>query len=253
VSVVSPVHRSGEPEFDTVAKVKFYLFRCGADGLARAWLAQALSTLKPPEHLMTRAARIALCAIAAVLMTSLGTNADALPARHDRAHHHRRHIEHDGSSHVLLALGRLDRQLARSIRHRLSPLTDADRAIVRANAASDQATVEAVATAYSSTPSDHHLDLARGLLRDYRPQRYIRGTAILRRAGRCAETILRLRLRVDLGSTGSADLTRAAGLLAGVHPDRITAHTTVATMTRTRHAVQTARGLVQGVRVHLAH
>ncbi|MGC4109935.1 MAG: hypothetical protein QM747_05825 [Nocardioides sp.] len=70
---------------------------------------------------MTRAARIAVCAIAAVVATSLGTDANALPAHPDRAPHHHRHLEHDGSTHVLLALGRLDRQLARSIRHRLSP------------------------------------------------------------------------------------------------------------------------------------
>ncbi|MGC4109936.1 MAG: hypothetical protein QM747_05830 [Nocardioides sp.] len=61
-----------------------------------------------------------------------------------------------------------------------------------------------------------------------------------------------MRPRVALGSTDAADLTRAAGLLAGVHPDRITAHTTAATMTRTRQAVQRARGLVQRVRAHLA-
>ncbi|HEX3930296.1 MAG TPA: hypothetical protein VHW64_06300 [Nocardioides sp.] len=201
---------------------------------------------------MTRAARIAVCAIAAVLMASVGTTANALPARHGGTHHHHRHLEHDGSTRVLLALGRLDRQLARSIRHRLSPLTDADRAIVRANAASDQATVEAVATAYSSTPSDHHLDLARGLLRSYHPQRYIRGTAILRRAGRCADTIVRIRPSVAPGSRAATELRTAARLLGGIRPHTITAHTSSAAMARVRHAVQRARSLVQHVRAGLA-
>lgn len=202
---------------------------------------------------MTRAARIAVCAIAAVVMTLTGVDANALPAHHGRARQqHHRHLEHDGNGHVLLALGRLDRQLARSIRHRLSPLTDADRAIVRANALSDQATVEAVATAYSATPSDHHLDLARGLLRHYRPQRYIRGTAILRRAGHAAAGIVRLRLRVVAGSAEDADLTAAARLLSGVHPHNITAHTRASSMAQVRHAVQKARALVQHVRAVLA-
>jgi hypothetical protein len=206
----------------------------------------------PPENQMTRAARIAVCLVASLSMTGtltgVAVNAWAAPIDRHGQHQHHRHLQHDGSPHVLLALGRLDRQLTRSIRHRLSPLTDADRAIIRAHAATDQATVEAVAAAYSRQPSDHHLDTARGLLHSYHPERYYRGTGMLRRANHAAQAIVRLEQRVVPGGSAQADLTRAAELLARVRARTFSARTPSGEMARARYAVQQARSLVQRVR-----
>jgi hypothetical protein len=200
---------------------------------------------------MTRAVRLVICAVAALAVTSVGTDAYAGSVSLDGSHGHHRPVEHDGSARVLVALGRLDRQLARSIRNRLSPLTDADRAAIQANAASDKATVEAVAAAYSSTPTAGHLHRARGLLETYRPQRYVRATGILRRSGRTSAAIVRLRDRLVPGGSEAPYLNAAASLLAGVWARGFTARTDAHEMHAARDAVAEARILVNEVRADL--
>jgi hypothetical protein len=200
---------------------------------------------------MTRAARLAVGVVVVVMtVAAIGASAqaDSVLPRRGGTHHHHRPLEHDGSARVLHALGRLDRQLARSIRHRLSPLTDADRATIRANAALDQAAVEAVAAAYSTTPSGRHLEVARGLLRSYHPERYVRATAILRRGAHAADGIAHLQRRVPPDSPDGADLATAATLLTQVSAQGFTARTTASDMRSARAAVKQARTLVQQVR-----
>jgi hypothetical protein len=205
------------------------------------------------EQKMARAGRIVACALVALLLcVTVGAAADAAANHHPVGRHHHPRLAQDGSSHVLLALGRLDRRLGLSIRHRLAPLPQADAATIRSNAASDRARVEAAATAYSSAPSHTHLDAARTLLHRYHPERYVGATALLRRARHAQAAIARLRLRVTPLGPASADLRFAAGLLAGVHARDFTARTTSAAMRDHRVAIRTARALVRRVRAELA-
>jgi hypothetical protein len=198
---------------------------------------------------MNRTARVAVGALATLALTGVGTGAQADTApRYGMPHHHAR-VEQDGSTHVLRALGRLDRRLDHATRaSRLDPLTDADRAALRTNVASDEAAVEAVATAYSLDPTSGHLAAATGVLRTFHPRRYVGATNILRHGERTASAIAALEPLVTPGSTDERDLATAAGLLAGVSADAFGATTPRVTMKAARHAVARARGLVGQVR-----
>jgi hypothetical protein len=213
---------------------------------------------------MKRVARIAVGAVAAVTMTSALTSVgagayaqagDQHGVRHQQGHHGHHQgprLEHDGSPRVLLRLGRLDRRLGGAIRHRLTPLTDADRAALRSNAVADRSTVETVAARFSSAPTRRHLVTARALLHTYHPQRYVAATAILRRSGRTAESIADLTARVVPGSAAAAELSTAADLLAGIRAHHFTARTDRAEMRNARLEVSVARGLVAEVGSALA-
>src|SRR5204862_2003681 len=118
----------------------------------------------------------AVCALVTLALTGVGASAEAYGSHGRRqgghhgseaAHQHTR-LEQDGSSRVLHALGRLDRRLVHATRdHRLTPLTDADRAALQINADTDEAAVEAAATAYSAHPSPGNLAAAEDVLRGY--------------------------------------------------------------------------------------
>lgn len=205
---------------------------------------------------MKRVARIAVgavAAVAAVAVTSVGTDAYAAAGHPQGGHHHHApRVEHDGSPHVLLALGRLDRRLGGAIRHGLTPLTEADRAALRSNAVEDRSTVESAASRFSSAPSRHHLIVARALLRTYHPHRYVAAAAILSRSGRTAVSIVDLQAQVTPGSAGAAELATAADLLAGIRAHHFTARTDRGEMRDARVEVRVARGLVAEVRAGLS-
>ena len=198
---------------------------------------------------MNRTARVVVGLLATLALTGVGAGAQAHTApRHGMPHHHSR-LEQDGSTHVLRALGRLDRRLDHATRaYRLAPLTDADRAALRTNVASDEAAVEAVATAYSVNPTSGHLAAAKDVLTSFHPRRYVGAANILRHGERTATAIAALQPLVTPGGTDESDLATAAGLLAGVSADAFDATTSRATMNAARHAVARARGLVGQVR-----
>jgi hypothetical protein len=162
-------------------------------------------------------------------------------------------LEQDGSSRVLRALGRLDRRLVHATSDsRLAPLTDADRDALLSSVEADEAAVGAVATSYSTTPSDPHLAAAKDVLRDYRSARYIRATNILRHSERTSARIVALQPLVAAGSADETALANAAELLAGVPASGFRATTTTDAMRAARAAVAQARALVGQVQDDLA-
>jgi hypothetical protein len=211
-----------------------------------------LSTLTPGAQ-MNRTVRVAVGALATLALAGVGSGAEASSVSRLGMPHHQVRLEHDGSTHVLRALGRIDRRLDHATRaHRLAPLTDSDRAALRANVAADEATVEAVATAYSVDPTNAHLAAAKGVLTSFRAQRYVGATNILRHSEHTAAAIATLESLVVPGGTDETDLAAATGLLAGLSADAFTATTPRTTMKAARHAVARARGLVGHVRDDLA-
>jgi hypothetical protein len=190
-----------------------------------------------------------LSALALVVVAGVATSASAHPGRPHHAHHGG--LEHDGSGHVLLALGRLDQHLAGALRHRLEALAPTDRAALLTHQASDLDSVETVATAYSQAPTGRHLHSAQSLLHSYRPQRYVRAAAMLSRGGRAAASIVALGTQVGTGTTEAADLATAARLLAEARAHRFSARTQPADMRAARREIARARGLVHEVRAAL--
>ena len=187
---------------------------------------------------MKSTARIAVCAVVTLALTSVGSAAQA-----NHRHHHR--VAHDGNTRVLRALGHLDRQIARATNdRRLSVLTDTDRAALETNAAADLSAVEAVATQYSVNPTHHPLRDAKRALRAYRAARYVVATNILRHSERTAARILGLQALVVPGSEDEANLAAASALLAGVTAGEFSATTDHATLHAARLAVAHARALV---------
>jgi hypothetical protein len=198
---------------------------------------------------MKRTARFAVCAVATLALTGLADAAQAAPVHRLGMPHHHSRLEHDGSAHVLRALGRLDRRLDHATRTtRLAPLTDTDRAALLTNVAADETAVETVATAYSVDPTSGHLAAAKGVLRTFRAARYVGATNILRHSEHTAAAIAALQPLVLVGSSDESDLASASGLLAGVSADAFTATTSRSAMKAARLAVARARGLVGQVR-----
>jgi hypothetical protein len=198
---------------------------------------------------MKRTAQLAVCVAATLVLTGVGTDAQAHHA-HGRQH---TRIEHDGNSRVLLALGRLDRRLDRATRpHRLASLTDADRAAQRTNVAADDSAVEEAATAYAYRPSRRSFGDARTVLKTFHHSRYVVATNILRRAAEVQAAIAELQPQVALGSADEAALASAGQLLAGVRASDFRATTRHATVTAARQAVARAGALVTQVRDDLA-
>jgi hypothetical protein len=199
---------------------------------------------------MKRTARLAVCAVAALALAGVGTDAQAR-GTHDHGRHHAQ-VERDGNTHVLRALGRLDRRLVQATRTpRLAPLTDADRAALRTNAATDEATVEAAATAYAYRPSARTFTDARTVLATFHHGRYVAATRILSRAAAVEAAVTELQPRVRSGSPDAAALTRASELLAAVEARDFRATTDRAAITAARRAVAQARALVGQVRADL--
>ena len=202
---------------------------------------------------MKRTARLAVCAVATLALTGLADAAQAAPVHRLGMPHHHARVEHDGSTHVLRALGRLDRRLDHVTRSaRLAPLTDADRAALLTNVAADEHAVEAVATAYSVNPSNDRLAAAKGVLRTFHAARYVGAVNIVRHSEHAAGAIAALQPLVLVGSSDESDLATASELLAAVSADAFTATTSRATMKAARLAVARARGLVGQVRDDLA-
>ncbi len=200
---------------------------------------------------MKRTVRLAVCAVAALTLVGVGTDAQALGG-HRHPHHHTR-IEHDGSPHVLRALGRLSRRLDHATRdRRLVSLSDDDRAALKTNVAADEAAVEAVATAYSVEPSGESRAAAKVVLRHYHADRYVVATNILRRSHATAAAIADLQALVVPASVDETALATASGLLAGVPASGFSATSTRPSLHAARHAVTQARALVAQVRADLA-
>jgi hypothetical protein len=200
---------------------------------------------------MKRTARLAVCAVAALALVGVGTDAQGLGG-HRHTRHHQTRIEHDGSPRVLLALGRLDRRLEHATRdRRLAPLTDADRAALRTNVTRDEAAVEAAATAYSVDPSVETLAAAKDVLSSYHADRYVVATNILRHSRRTATAITALQAVVVPGSDDETALATASGLLADAPASGFRATTTRARMHAARRAVAQARALFGQVRADL--
>jgi hypothetical protein len=199
---------------------------------------------------MKSTGRLITGALVTLALTGVAATAEAYPSHvggHAKSRHQR--VEHDGSSRVLRALGRLDRQLVRATRdHRLAALTDADRAALQDNAAADEATVEAVATAYSSDPSPTSLAAAKEVLHGFRAVRYVRATNILRDSERTAATIVSLQPLVAPGSDDEADLAAAAAVLGAVAAGDFTATTDPESLRAARGAVARAHALVGQVK-----
>ena len=210
---------------------------------------------------MKSTARLVVCAAVTLVLTGVGTSAQAFTSHghrhglhggHVTARHHMR-LEQDGSSRVLRALGRLDRRLVHATSDsRLAPLTDADRDALLKNAEADEAAVGAVATSYSLNPSDSHLGDAKDVLREYHPVRYVRATNILRHSEHTSARIVALQPLVVAGSADETALADAAALLAGVDADGFHATTTTDAMQAARAAVAQARALVGQVQDDLA-
>jgi hypothetical protein len=194
---------------------------------------------------MTRPVRYAVSALAVVALAGAPAVADAHPG-HGHSHGHATHAtSHGPATRTLRALAHLDRRLARATSDtRLSHLTDADRAAVAANAATDRAAVEAAGTALTTDPSDANLAAAHVVLHSYRPTVYVVATNLLRHSERVAAAITTLTPLVVTGSTDETDLTSAAALLGTVQADTFTATTDRGTLHAAQQAVVEAQALV---------
>ena len=210
---------------------------------------------------MKSTVRLVVCAAVTLVLTGVGTSAEAFTSHghrhglltgHVSGNHHMR-LEQEGSSRVLRALGRLDRRLVHATSDsRLAPLTDADRDALLSNVEADEAAVGAVATSYAASPTDAHLADARDVLRQYHPVRYVRATNILRHSERTSARIVALQPLVVAGSADETALAHAADLLAGVPASGFSATTSVDAMHAARAAVAQARALVGQVQDDLA-
>jgi hypothetical protein len=181
------------------------------------------------------------------------------PAVAAQAHPGHTHLHGHGSTHTTTtghgpdaraarALAHLDRRLAGAVKDaRMSRLDDVDTAALRANVASDEATVEAAAAALAADGSDANLAAARDVLGSFRPQVYVVATNIVRHGERVLAQVTDLQPLVTPGSADEADLTTAAGLLATVQAGGFTATTDGATLRAAQHAVVSAQALVAQV------
>jgi hypothetical protein len=202
---------------------------------------------------MNRTARLAVSALAVVALAGAPAVAEAHPG-HGHGHGHATHAaSHGPAVRVTRALAHLDRRLAHAAsERRLSHLTDADRAALEANVATDRAAVEAAGAALAADPSDANLAAARDVLHTYRPTVYVVATNLLRHSERVAAALTALTPLVTAGSTDETDLTSAAALLATVQASVFTATTDRATVHAAQQAVVAAQELVGQVADDLA-
>ena len=196
---------------------------------------------------MNTTPRLAAAAVAAFAL-AVSPTVDA------QAHHGHGHATthtpagHGPDARAAKALAHLDRRLAGAVKDaRMSRLSDADTAALRANVATDEAAIDAAAAALAADPSDANLAAARDIIGSYRPQVYVVATNIVRHSERVLAQVADLQPLVTPGSTDETDLSTAAGLLAGVQAGGFTATTEGATLRAAQHAVVSAQVLAAGV------
>ena len=205
---------------------------------------------------MTMHPRLAAAAVAALaLALSPSVAAQAHPGHtHLHGHGHGHTTTHTAPGHgpdarAARALARLDRRLAGAVKDaRMARLTDADTAALRANVATDEATIDAAAAALAAGGSDADLAAARAIIRSFRPHAYVVATNIVRHSERVLAAVGDLQPLVTPGSTDETDLGTAADLLAAVQAGSFTATTDGATLRAAQHAVVSAQALVAQVR-----
>jgi hypothetical protein len=155
---------------------------------------------------------------------------------------------HGPDARVLKALSHLDRRLAGAVKDaRMARLTDTDAAALRANVATDGATLDAAAAALAGDGSDANLAAARDLITSYRPQVYVVATNIVRHGEKVLAQVAQLQSLVTPGSTDEADLATATALLATVPASGFTATTDGATLRAAQHVVVQAQGVASRV------
>jgi len=198
----------------------------------------------------TRWAATAVAAFALALSPAVA--AQAHPG-HTHLHGHGHVTTHSNPGHgpdarAARALAHLDRRLTGAVKDaRMARLDDADAAALRANASTDQATVDAAAAALAADGSEVNLAAARDILRSFRPRVYVVATNIVRHSERVLAQVSDLQALVTPGSTDETSLTTAAGLLATVQASGFTATTDGATLRAAQHAVVSAQAITAQV------
>jgi hypothetical protein len=200
---------------------------------------------------MSSIPRLAAAAVAAfALAFAPAVSADAHPG-HGHGHGHtttQTHAAHGPDARALRALAHLDRRLTAAVKDaRMARLIDADTAALRANVATDEATIDAAAAALAADPSDANLVAARDIIRSFRPRVYVVATNIVRHSEKVQAEVVALQPLVTPGSTDETDLTTAAALLATVQASGFTATTDGATLRAAQHAVVQAQGVASRV------
>jgi hypothetical protein len=155
---------------------------------------------------------------------------------------------HGPDAHVLKALSHLDRRLTGAVEDaRMARLTGTDAAALRANVATDEATIDAAVAALTADASDANLAAARDLVHSYRPRVYVTATNIVRHGEKVLAQVAELQPLVAPGSTDATDLATVTALLAGVPASGFTATTDGATVRAAQHVVVQAQGVASRV------
>lgn len=202
---------------------------------------------------MTTTPTLAAAAVAALtLALSPAVAAQAHPGHvHGHGHGHATPDSapgHGPDARAARALAHLDRRLSGAVKDaRMARLSDADTAALRANVATDEATIDAAAAALAADGSDTNLAAARDIIGSFRPQVYVVATNIVRHSEQVLVQVADLQPLVTAGSTDETDLATAAGLLAGVQASGFTATTDGATLRAAQHAVVSAQALAAQV------
>jgi hypothetical protein len=197
-------------------------------------------------HITPRLAAAAVATLALALAPAVA--AQAHPGHgHGHVSTHT-HPSHGPDARALRALSHLDRRLTGAGKDaRMARLSDTDTTALRANVATDEATIDAAATALAADASDANLAAARDIIHSFRPQVYVVATNIVRHSERVLAQVTALQPLVTPGSTDETDLTTAAGLLATVQAGGFTATTDGATLRAAQHAVVQAQGIASRV------
>jgi hypothetical protein len=195
--------------------------------------------------------RLAAAAVATLALALAPAVAAQAHPGHGHGHGHvstHTHPSHGPDARALRALSHLDRRLTGAVKDaRMARLSDTDTTALRANVATDEATIDAAATALAADASDANLAAARDIIHSFRPQVYVVATNIVRHSERVLAQVTALQPLVTPGSTDETDLTTAAGLLATVQAGGFTATTDGATLRAAQHAVVQAQGIASRV------
>jgi hypothetical protein len=155
---------------------------------------------------------------------------------------------HGPDAHLLRSLSHLDHRLTGAVKDaRTARLTDTDSAAIRANVATDEATIDAAAAALAADASDANLAAARDLITSYRPRVYVVATNVVRHGEKVLARVAELQPLVTPGSTDETDLATATALLATVPASGFTATTDGATLRAAQHVVVQAQGVASRV------
>jgi hypothetical protein len=195
--------------------------------------------------------RLAAAAVATLALALAPAVAAQAHPGHGHGHGHvstHTHPSHGPDARALRALSHLDRRLTGAVKDaRMARLSDTDTTALRANVATDEATIDAAATALAADASDANLAAARDIIHSFRPQVYVVATNIVRHSERVLAQVTALQPLVTPGSTDETDLTTAAGLLATVQAGGFSATTDGATLRAAQHAVVQAQGIASRV------